>query len=66
MPVESVSSVTVVTESPLHADMLSTAVFVLGPDEGMRFVETLDGVSAMIVDANGNIVFSNGFPGANQ
>jgi len=29
----------------------------------MELIETLDGVSAMIVDANGNTLFSNGFPG---
>ena len=63
MPVETVSSVTVMAKDSLHADMLSTAVFVLGPDEGMEFVETLDGVSAMIVDTDGNTLFSKGFPG---
>ena len=63
MPVQTVSGVTVMAKDSLHADMLSTAVFALGPDEGMELIETLDGVSAMIVDANGNTLFSNGFPG---
>ena len=63
MPVETVSGVTVMAKDSLHADMLSTAVFVLGPDEGMEFIETLDGVSAMIVDSEGNTLFSKGFPG---
>lgn len=63
MPLETVSGVTVMAKDSLHADMLSTAVFVLGQDEGMEFIETLDGVSAMIVDADGNMLFSKGFPG---
>ncbi len=61
MPVETVWSVTVMAKDSLYADMLSTAVFVLGPDEGIRFIETLDGASAMIVTSDGNTVFSKGF-----
>ena len=61
MPVEMVRSVTVLAEDALCADMLSTAVFVLGPDEGIKFVETLEGISAMIVDSAGNTIFSTGF-----
>jgi thiamine biosynthesis lipoprotein len=62
MPVETVRSVTVMAEDALYADMLSTAVFVLGRDEGMRFIETLDGISAMIVTDDGDTIFSKGFP----
>lgn len=62
MPVETARSVTVMAKDPLYADMLSTAVFVLGPDEGIKFIETLDGISAMIVTDDGSIVFSKGFP----
>lgn len=62
MPVETVRSVTVIAEDSLYADMLSTAVFVLGPDEGVRFIETQDGVSAMIVTDDGSMVSSKGFP----
>jgi thiamine biosynthesis lipoprotein len=62
MPVESAQSVTVLADDSLYADMLSTAVFVLGPDEGMEFIDNLDGVSAMIVDSDGNVLFSKGFP----
>lgn len=61
MPVDTVMSVTVMAEDSLHADMLSTAVFVLGPDEGIKLVEGLDGISAMIVANDGNTVFSKGF-----
>jgi thiamine biosynthesis lipoprotein len=52
---------TVVTQDPTLADALSTAVFVLGPEEGMRLVESTDGVEALIVDPEGKITFSTGF-----
>ena len=63
MPVDTVMSATVIAKDSLYADMLSTAVFVLGPDEGMKFIDTLEGVSAMIVDSSGNTLFSSGFDG---
>ena len=61
MPVDTVRSATVIANDSLHADMLSTAVFVLGPDEGIELIESLDEVSAMLVDDCGNKVFSKGF-----
>jgi thiamine biosynthesis lipoprotein len=56
-------SVTVVTEDPTLADALSTSVFVMGPIEGMRLVEGLPGVEALIVDSEGKITKSSGFKG---
>jgi thiamine biosynthesis lipoprotein ApbE len=37
------------------------ALFVLGPIEGMKLIETLPGIEGMIVDAEGEIVLSSGF-----
>ena len=31
------------------------AVFILGPDKGLKLVESLDGVGAVIVDAKNNV-----------
>jgi thiamine biosynthesis lipoprotein len=42
-------SVTVTAPEAIDADALATAVFVLGPEEGMEFVESLDGVETIIV-----------------
>lgn len=41
LPVKPWGSVTVVAPDPMLADILSTALFVLGPDEGMRWAEGL-------------------------
>jgi thiamine biosynthesis lipoprotein ApbE len=35
------------------ADALATAVFVLGPKNGMALIEELEGVEAIIVGADG-------------
>lgn len=53
-------SVTVVSDDPMLSDSLSTAVFVMGSEKGMKMIEDLDGVEAMIMDLNGNIHLSNG------
>jgi thiamine biosynthesis lipoprotein len=42
-------SVTVITDCSMDADALSTAAFVLGCEEGMRLVESLEGVEAIFV-----------------
>jgi thiamine biosynthesis lipoprotein len=63
MPANLAESVTIVAPNSLDADALSTAVFVLGPSEGLKILEGLEGVSAMVVDSRGQLVYSPGFPG---
>jgi FAD:protein FMN transferase len=55
-------SVTVTTPSALEADALSTAVFVLGAEEGRALLESLDGVEGLIVTRDGREVRTRGFP----
>ncbi|MDZ7394181.1 MAG: FAD:protein FMN transferase, partial [candidate division KSB1 bacterium] len=43
------ASVTVVANSAMEADALSTAIFVLGPEKGLALAERLPGVAAVIV-----------------
>lgn len=54
------AAVTVLAENALDADILSTAVFVLGSDAGMELVESLDGVEAVLFTADGDILLSSG------
>lgn len=44
----------------VDADILSTAVFVLGPDKGMELIEKLPNTEGLIVKNNGEIIFSSG------
>jgi len=42
-------SVTIVTDSAEKADALATAVFIMGPEEGMKLIEKLEGVEGVIL-----------------
>ena len=53
-------SVTIIAENWTQADALATAVFVLGPEDGMSLVESLDDVEGFIVDADRIIHQSSG------
>jgi len=53
-------SVTIIAEGATQADALATSVFVMGPAEGMKLVESLGDVECLIVDAERNIYRSSG------
>ena len=53
-------SVTIIAENCTQADTLATAVFVMGAEDGMRLVESLDEVECFIVDADRIIYRSSG------
>jgi thiamine biosynthesis lipoprotein len=48
-PVDPWGSVTVATRDPLVADIVATAAFVMGPEEGMRWVQNLADVGVFFV-----------------
>jgi thiamine biosynthesis lipoprotein len=54
-------SVTIVTDNAFDADALSTAVFVLGKEKGMRLIESLPGVEGLIITREREILRSSGF-----
>jgi FAD:protein FMN transferase len=62
MPVLYMQSVSVIAPDGMTSDALSTALFVLGPEQGMRVVESLRGVEALIVSEGGKISCSKGWP----
>jgi len=53
-------SVTIIAENATQADTLATAVFVMGPEDGMRLIESLDDVEGLIVDDDRIIYQSSG------
>lgn len=59
-PARGCQSATVLAASGALADALATAVFVLGPNDGLDLVERLPGVECLIVDAAGEVVESSG------
>ncbi len=64
-PARVAASVTVIAPNCTTADALATAISVLGPDEGIKLVNTLNEVECMIISRDGdqlNVVTSPGFP----
>jgi len=53
-------SVTIITASGALSDTLATAVFVMGPAEGLEFINLTDGVEALIIDNDRVIHRSSG------
>jgi thiamine biosynthesis lipoprotein len=56
-------SVTIMARDAITADGWSKAVFVLGPDKGMKLIERLPDVEAVIVDQDNQIHVSSGLKG---
>jgi len=54
-------SVTIVTDNAFDGDALSTAVFVLGKEKGMKMIESLPGVEGLIITKEKEILRSPGF-----
>jgi len=50
--------VTILADNSTFADALSTSVFVLGVKNGLTLVESLNNVSAIIVDKEGKMFYS--------
>ena len=55
-----VRSTSIIGQTAITTDALSTSVFVLGVDEGMKLINSLGGTEAIIVDDQGKLHYSNG------
>ncbi|MCG6934490.1 MAG: FAD:protein FMN transferase [Proteobacteria bacterium] len=53
-------SVTVLGPDATTTDALSTTVFVLGPERGIRLIDSLAGIDAVVIDARGKMHYSSG------
>ncbi len=56
------ASVSVAAPSALEADALSTALFILGPEEAKEMVDSLEQVDALFVSKTGEVTTTEGFP----
>ncbi len=59
--VSNLISSTIIADSAIEADALSTSVFVLGEEDWMTLIESLDGVEFLIITSDKRIVRSEGF-----
>ncbi|MBO5093674.1 MAG: FAD:protein FMN transferase [Lachnospiraceae bacterium] len=59
-------SVSILSDSSTDGDILSTACFLLGPDDGMAYVESLPGVEAVFITEDYSLHPSSGLSGLLQ
>jgi thiamine biosynthesis lipoprotein len=59
-PVEGIHSATVIGPDAVMTDALSTSVFVMGVDEGLKLIGCLPDYEAIVIDAQGEIFYSTG------
>lgn len=59
-PVSGVHSATVFGPDAVMTDALSTSVFVMGVDKGLRLIATLADYESIVIDDEGKIYFSDG------
>lgn len=57
-PATACRSVTIWAPDATTADGVDDAVFILGPERGLKLVESLDGVGAIVVDAKNRVFIS--------
>lgn len=62
-PARGSRSVTIVTDRAVIADVLSTGVFIMGPEAGMALIEKMPGVEGVIVTATNQVLVSSGLRG---
>lgn len=53
-------SVTIISEFSIDADVLSTAIYIMGLDKGMNLIESLNGVEGIIITDDRDIYISKG------
>jgi thiamine biosynthesis lipoprotein len=58
-------SVTIIGPDATTTDALSTSVFVLGPVKGMKLVEKLDDIEAVLIDQHDRMIYSSGLLAGN-
>ncbi len=54
------ASVTIFSDSSMEGDALSTAAFVLGTEDGMKLIESLNGIEAVFIRRDRTVIYSTG------
>ncbi|MCD8105306.1 MAG: FAD:protein FMN transferase [Lachnospiraceae bacterium] len=56
------TSVTIFADSSTQCDALSTTCFVLGLEDGMELIESIEGVEALFITEDETLYYTSGFP----
>jgi len=62
-PVQHMRSVTIVSKESWYSDAIAKGVFVLGVEKGLKLIEALPEVEAVVIDGNGDLFMSSGLGG---
>ncbi len=54
------NSVTIVSDTALDGDIYSTAIFVMGLDKGLAFIESLDSIEGALITKDNDVYVSSG------
>lgn len=54
-------SATVIAGSAMEADALATAIFVLGPVEGLKLIEDTENTECLVITSDRQLIRSSGF-----
>ena len=54
------ASVTIFSDSSMEGDALSIAAFVLGTEEGLKLIESLEGIEALFISRDRKVTYSSG------
>ncbi|MBD3305780.1 FAD:protein FMN transferase [candidate division KSB3 bacterium] len=60
-PARGCQSVTILADTAEAADAFATAVFIMGPEHGLTFIEAQDEIEGLIISADGTLIPSSGF-----
>jgi thiamine biosynthesis lipoprotein len=63
-PAEGLTATTCIHPDPMVADAWNTAIFVLGPENGLKRVETIAAMETIMVTTSGDIIYSAGLKNA--
>ena len=53
-------SVTIISEQSIEADALSTGVYVMGEDKGLKLIESIPGVEVIMINDRNEVIVSQG------
>ena len=59
-PAEGLSGITVISPEPMMADAWATALFVMGPEEGLRAAEEMPDLEVIMVTESGEVLYTSG------
>ena len=63
-PAQGLSATTLIHPDPMVADAWNTAIFVLGPEDGLKWVEKISAMETVMVTTAGDMIYSSGLKNA--